>query len=481
MKFSKDQGFAISLGLFQLLCLVIFGTHFDTISSTYISVSNSTRRLEESGKPTEELAPRLQKVYPMYMDVHVMIFIGFGFLMTYLRKYSLSAVSLNFIVGAMAAQWGLICVTMAHQIGDGHYPKALIDVPGLVNGDFAAGAVLISFGAVLGKTTPTQLLWMTFYEVIFYAINEYILIEKLHVIDAGGSMVIHTFGAFFGLAVTMALGAPSQADQEHNTSRYTSDIFSMVGTIFLWMYWPSFNGALVPSDGFRQERAVINTLLSISGSCAAAFVCTQLMSKHKKFDMVHLQNSTLAGGVAMGATCELAINPGCAIVVGVVAGVVSVAGYAFILPFLEERINLSDSAGILNLHGMPGVIGGLACGFATMALSDHHYGEWLTEIYSARDHRTAGQQGGYQILATVVTMAIAIFSGAAVGIILRTPALFYQQSMKYDDEEWFHVPQDTLFHMPLSNSPPACVEMHDRSHNLSPDINAEYTGLKTNV
>lgn len=30
--------------------------------------------------------------YPLYQDVHVMIFIGFGFLMTYLGKYGFSAV-----------------------------------------------------------------------------------------------------------------------------------------------------------------------------------------------------------------------------------------------------------------------------------------------------------------------------------------------------------------------------------------------------
>jgi len=35
----------------------------------------------------------------------------------------------------------------------------------LLQGDFAVGAVLISFGAVLGKLGPTQLLWMTVIEV----------------------------------------------------------------------------------------------------------------------------------------------------------------------------------------------------------------------------------------------------------------------------------------------------------------------------
>ena len=40
----------------------------------------------------------------VFQDVHVMIFIGFGFLMTFLKKYGLSAVSLNLICSALAIE-----------------------------------------------------------------------------------------------------------------------------------------------------------------------------------------------------------------------------------------------------------------------------------------------------------------------------------------------------------------------------------------
>ena len=42
------------------------------------------------------------------------------------------------------------------------------------------------------------------------------------------------------------------------TSGYTSDLFSMVGTVFLWMFWPSFNGAAA-ATGEAQHRAILNT------------------------------------------------------------------------------------------------------------------------------------------------------------------------------------------------------------------------------
>lgn len=49
------------------------------------------------------------KTYQVYQDVHVMIWIGFGFLMTFLRKYSQSAVGLTFLIGAVLVQVALLC------------------------------------------------------------------------------------------------------------------------------------------------------------------------------------------------------------------------------------------------------------------------------------------------------------------------------------------------------------------------------------
>ena len=48
--------------------------------------------------------PKLTKHFTVFQDVHVMIFIGFGFLMTFLKKYGLSAVSLNLICSALAIE-----------------------------------------------------------------------------------------------------------------------------------------------------------------------------------------------------------------------------------------------------------------------------------------------------------------------------------------------------------------------------------------
>ena len=46
----------------------------------------------------------VMKYYAMFQDVHVMIFVGFGFLMTFLHKYTFSSVGLNFFIAALAIQ-----------------------------------------------------------------------------------------------------------------------------------------------------------------------------------------------------------------------------------------------------------------------------------------------------------------------------------------------------------------------------------------
>ena len=100
----------------------------------------------------------------------------------------------------------------------------------------------------------------------------------------------------------------------------------MIGTIFLWMFWPSFNSAAA-LPGAAQHRAVLNTYFSLCASVLCAFAMSSLLNEHKKFVMEHIQNATLAGGVAVGAVADLSIQPFGALIIGGVAGMISVFGY----------------------------------------------------------------------------------------------------------------------------------------------------------
>lgn len=60
-----------------------------------------------------------------FQDVHVMIFVGFGFLMTFLKRYGFGAVGFNFLLAAFGIQWALLMQGWFHSFKNG---KILIGV-----------------------------------------------------------------------------------------------------------------------------------------------------------------------------------------------------------------------------------------------------------------------------------------------------------------------------------------------------------------
>ncbi|XP_063959335.1 ammonium transporter Rh type A-like [Lytechinus pictus] len=316
--------------------------------------------------------------------------------------------------------------------------------------DFTSATILISFGAVLGKTSPLQLILMAFFEVIFSLVNEFIAVEYLGTTDIGGSMYVHTFGAYFGLSVSLLVTRQAGRESPKEGAVYHSDLFAMIGTLFLWIFWPSFNSALGDDD--QRHRAVLNTYFSLAACCVTTFAISSLLSKKGKFDMVHVQNATLAGGVAVGTAANLMIQPWGAILIGVVAGVLSTFGYKVIQPFLCEKFGLHDTCGVHNLHGMPGILGGLGGIVACALASEAVYGDSLPDVFGDRfedppadstakapiEVRDAGQQALMQLAALVMTLAIAIVSGLFTGLILRcVPGLDALSDEKVFEDEYF--------------------------------------------
>ncbi|XP_075233073.1 rhesus blood group-associated glycoprotein Rh50 isoform X2 [Lycorma delicatula] len=401
--------------------------------------------------------------YPVFQDVHVMIFIGFGFLMTFLRKYGFSSVGFTFLLTSVMIQWSILCQGVFKINKSDH--KIPVDLMSLLNADIAAATVIISMGALLGRTTPLQLIIMGLIESILFSGNEFIQ-HHLKVTDIGGSMVVHVFGAYFGLAVSKILGPP-KGDNLPETSSYTSDMFAMIGTIFLWVFWPSFNGAL--ADGDEQHRAIINTYLSLAACCVTAYALSAILSEHKKFDMVHIQNSTIAGGVAVGTSADLMIQPYGALIVGVLAGTVSVVGYRYITPFLLKKFKLYDTCGINNLHGMPGILAGITGAIAAWLASEKEYGLSLYLQFPARapikdsielgiiqgkmtevkpgDGRSGFEQATFQLLQLVITFSIAIIGGIITGIILKSRFVnSIPEGGAFQDEIHWEVPETESLH-----------------------------------
>ena len=197
----------------------------------------------------------------------------------------------------------------------------------------------------------------------------------------------------------------------------------MIGTVFLWMYWPSFNGALAGDNGNARHRCIINTTLSISSSAFWAFVVSRLLRPDGKFNMVDVQNATLAGGVAMGCSSNMLTSPWGAMFIGSWAGILSTVGFNKIQPYIAAKLDIHDTCGVHNLHGMPSVWGAF-CSVVVTAVRTHADCEFCTSticpcisrfvtdggdtgyayVYPLGANRTPQTQALYQLLSIAVTL-----------------------------------------------------------------------------
>lgn len=390
---------------------------------------------------SERTKDSVQQYYPMFQDVHVMIFVGFGFLMVFLKAHSWTSVGYNFLVATWTIQITILMIGFWEKCFHGFTEKIHLSITSLIVGDFGAGAVLISFGALLGKLNSFQLLVMACIEIFFYSLNEEIGVAVYYAVDMGGSMYVHTFGAIFGIFCSWVYQNSGRKPDRRTLMEGThhSQLFAMIGTLFLWMYWPSFNGAL--AEGNAQHRVIVNTVLALCASALGAFL-TSALTHHGKLDMEDILNATLAGGVIIGSSSDLVVHGFVSMIIGLFGGIISALGFRFLSPALDKFLKLHDTCGVINLHGVPGILGGLIGALSSGFASDVVYGDDISTIFPKRggvNGRTSWQQCGYQLAALGTTILIAAFGGLLTGAIFRIPFIWGTPEDIYNDEAFWHI------------------------------------------
>lgn len=259
-------------------------------------------------------------------------------------------------------------------------------------------------------------------------------------------MYIHTFGGIFGIACSMVYvgNGRVKADQEANLRPgYKGNLFAFIGCLFLWMYWPSFNGAL--ALGNAQHRVVVNTTLAMTCSCIGAFMVSAL-TRNGKFGMEEALNASLAGGVIIGSSSDLVVHGFVSMIIGVGGGAISALGFRYITPAFNHKGRPHDTCGVFNLHAVPGIIGGLIGAIAAGTAGEEAYGESISTIFPARgEGRNAFSQGYFQLAALGVSIGIAALSGAAFGFLLNMKPLWgtdHSEFNCFDDRSFWHVEED---------------------------------------
>ena len=302
--------------------------------------------------------------YDRSIQVMAMLLVGFGFLMVFLRRYGRSALTATFLLTSTALPIYLL-LDSGGVFGSG----TEVEIDRFVMAEFAAASLLICAGACLGRLKMWQYIVLAVLFIPFYAMNEWIvlengfnLIERGIFIDTGGSIVIHAFGAIFGMGVVIAMTHKSEKAVPIE-SDFTSDRFSMLGSMILWVFWPGFCAALVSPD--QVPYTAVNVVLALCGSTLATYVVS--VTLRRKVFISDIANASLAGGVAIGATCLFANHP-TAFLIGILAGTLSTFGFAVIQSRIEKAFRMIDTCGVTNLHGWPGLMGGIAAVFVVQGI-----------------------------------------------------------------------------------------------------------------
>jgi ammonium transporter Rh len=306
----------------------------------------------------EEAADGLRQVAQYNFSIHIlaMLLVGFGFLMVFVKKHGYSATVGTYLVVGTAIPLYMLVRAWG---GFSAEPIEPDGVKALLFAEFACASALIAMGAVLGRLRLHQYILLAALLVPTYALNEWLVLDgglgvTRGFVDSAGSIIIHAFGAYFGLGLAIALTRKGHHEKTIETDE-TSDRFSMLGSMVLWIFWPSFCSAVVPAAD--MPRTAVATILALCGSTLATYLASGLLRKGK-VSFADMANAALAGGVAVGATCNV-VSPVGAFGIGLLAGTLCVVGYALIQPRLDAALKIVDTCGVHNLHGMPGLLGGV--------------------------------------------------------------------------------------------------------------------------
>lgn len=335
--------------------------------------------------------------YARSIHILAMLLLGFGFLMVFLRGHEFTTLTATFLAVSISIPVYLLVKSFL----PGEFE--VMNISGFLYAEFAAASLLICMGAVLGRLKMDQYFVLSILFTVAYIFNEWLLLESglfEGFLDTGGSVAIHAFGAYFGLGV-VATTAKKFQDKPGPKTNKVSNEFCLLGSMVLWLFWPSFTSAVVaPELGYST---VLNTVLALCGSTLATYVFSKLI--RGKIEVEDIANAALAGGVCIGSTCSTA-NPGFAMVIGICAGTLSTLGFAIIAPKVCKLIRGTDTCGVHNLHGMPGLLGGL-------------FGIAITGNV------------GVQVGAVVATVVVGLVLGRVCGAIL---GLFGTKEVPYSDE-----------------------------------------------
>ncbi|KQM11578.1 ammonium transporter [Methanomassiliicoccales archaeon RumEn M1] len=345
--------------------------------------------------------------YNKNQDVWFMLMMV-AFLMLFIRKFEWGVA-----LGTLLVTAGSFITYMA--INEFYY-GASWNQDLMLMGVICAITVVIAIGVFLGTIKMWQyLLAGVLFAPVFVAL-EYFLFTVMDATDPGGSMLVHMCAAYFGLGVALAVREKRAFDEPMYTTTHSVS-FVWLASMLLWMLWPSFVTALLPSD--QVTWGMITCYMAGLGSIITTYLICQIVQK--KVNPLIYTYAMLAGPVAIGSPL-LSVNQWGALVVGLVAGAISALSFIYLQPRLCKFLGVLDVMGVHNLHGVAGWIGALSIVVITGTFTN--------------------------AIAAVGTMVITLVGGLIAGIIIRaTRGKIPDEDLFSDDADFIKTeapPEQTL-------------------------------------
>ena len=227
--------------------------------------------------------------------------------------------------------------------------------------------------------------------------------------DFAGSCAIHMVGGISALIGAKILGPRIGKFTKDKDGKVKVNAFpghnipiGCLGVFILWFGWYGFNGAACTSIG-QLGSVFVTTTIAPAIATVVCMIFTWI--KYGKPDVSMCLNASLAGLVAITASCDVTDAAG-AIIIGTVAGLLVVFG----VWLLDYKLHIDDPVGAVAVHCLNGIWGTIAVGlFATTSAPGN---DSVTGLFYGGGFTQLGLQLlGFATVAawTAVTITIAFF------------------------------------------------------------------------
>ena len=141
---------AVTMAICQFIVILLFGL--------FVQFKSTTNPQGDMAVENPNAVNLLKTTYPSFQDVHIMIFVGFGFLMCFIKSHNWGSIGYNYLVACWSIQITILWEAFWKNVLSYYdnpstysFAKLEITVHTIIEAEFGAAAVLISMGAIVGK------------------------------------------------------------------------------------------------------------------------------------------------------------------------------------------------------------------------------------------------------------------------------------------------------------------------------------------